>query len=115
VKHPDKDNWGKLKRVFQYLHGTRHMKLKLTNHNLTTIRLQIDASHATHEDFRGHIGAMMSLGKGATISFFNKLKINTKSSTKSELVAADQALSSILHPRYFIKAQGYSVEQNILF
>jgi hypothetical protein len=59
---------------------------------------------------------MMSLGKGATISFLsNKQKINTKSSTESELVGADQALSSILHTQYFIEAQGYSVNQNLLF
>jgi hypothetical protein len=42
-------------------------------------------------------------------------KINTKSSSESELVSTNQALSSILHTRYFIKAQCYSVEQNILF
>jgi hypothetical protein len=57
----------------------------------------------------------MSLGKGATISFSNKLKVTTKSSKESELVGADQALSSILHTGYFIKAQRYSIEQNILF
>jgi hypothetical protein len=57
----------------------------------------------------------MSIGKGAMISFSNKQKINTKSSTKSELVSADQALSSILHTQYFIEAQGYSVKQNLLF
>jgi hypothetical protein len=61
------------------------------------------------------MGALMSLGKGTTISFFNKLKVNTKNSTESELVGADQALASILHTHYYIKAQGYSVEQNILF
>ena len=57
----------------------------------------------------------MSLGKGAVISFSNKHRINTKSFTESELVGADQALSSILHTRYFIEAQGYSVEQKNLF
>jgi hypothetical protein len=91
------------------------MKLNLTAHNLTTIQWWVNASHATHKDCLGHMGAMMSLGKGATISFSNKLKINTKSSTKSELFGANQALSSILCTRHFIEAQGYSVEQNILF
>jgi hypothetical protein len=57
----------------------------------------------------------MSLGKGATISFSHKLKVTTKSSTEFELVGANQALSSILHTRYFIKAQGYSVKQNMSF
>jgi hypothetical protein len=62
------------------------MKLNLSANNLTTICWWVDASHATHDDCHGHMGAMMSLGKGATISFVNKLKIATKSSTKFELV-----------------------------
>jgi hypothetical protein len=61
------------------------------------------------------MGTMMSLGKGATISFSDKLKIATKSSTKSKLMGAYQALSFILHTGYFIEAQGYSIKQNILF
>jgi hypothetical protein len=60
-------------------------------------------------------GSYDVLGKGTTISFSNKLNINTRSSTESELVGADQALSSILHTCYFIESQGNSVEQNILF
>jgi hypothetical protein len=92
-----------------------HMMLNLSANNLTTICWWVDASHATHDNCHGLMGAMMSLGKGATISFSNKLKITTKSSTESELVGADQAPSSILHTRYFIEAQGYSVEQNILY
>jgi hypothetical protein len=91
------------------------MKLNLSANNLTTICWWVDASHATHDNCRRHMGTMMSLGKGATISFSNKLKIATKSFTKSELVGTDQALLSILHTRYFIEAQGYSVEQNNLF
>jgi hypothetical protein len=30
VKNPDKDDWGKLKRVLKYLNGTKYLKLKLT-------------------------------------------------------------------------------------
>jgi hypothetical protein len=89
------------------------MKLNLSADNLTTINWWVDASHAVNDDCRGHTGAMMLMGKGAAISFSNKHKINTKSSSKSELISADQALSPILHTRYFIEAQGYSVEQNI--
>jgi hypothetical protein len=115
MKHPDEDDRGKLKRVIHYLYRTRHIKLNLSADNLTTIRWWVDASHAAHNDCRGHTGAMMSIGKDAAISFSNKHKINTKSSSESELVSANQALSSILHTRYFIEAQGCSVEQNILF
>jgi hypothetical protein len=91
------------------------MKLNLSDNNLTTICWWVDALHATYNDCCGHMGTMMSLGNRANISFSNKLKITTKGSTKSELVGADQALSSILHTCYFIEAQGYSVKQNILF
>jgi hypothetical protein len=105
VKRLDKDDWGKLKRVLRYLRGTRHMKLNLSANNLTCLRWWVDASHAIHDDCQGHTGAMLLLGKGAAISFSNKHRINSKSSTESELIGADQALSSILHTRYFIKAQ----------
>jgi hypothetical protein len=91
------------------------MKLNLSANNLTTIFWLVDASHAALDNCCRHMGAMMSLGKGATISFSNKLKIATKRSTKSKLVGTDQALSSILHTHYFIEAQGCSVKQNILF
>jgi hypothetical protein len=91
------------------------MKLNLLADNLTTIQWWVDASHAVYDNCKGHTGAMMSLGKGAVISFLNKQKINSKSFTESKLLGANQALSSILHMRYFIEAQGYSVKQNILF
>jgi hypothetical protein len=56
----------------------------------------------------------MSLGKETAISFSIKQEFKTKSSTKSEVVGANQALSSILHARYIIEAQGYPVKQNLL-
>ncbi len=90
------------------------MKLNLSADNLTCLQWWVDASHTVHNNCQGHTGAM-SLSKGAAISFSNKNRINSKSSTKSKLIGADQALSSIFHTRYFIKAQGYSIKQNILF
>jgi hypothetical protein len=58
---------------------------------------------------------MMSLGKGATISFSHKHKLNVRSSTEGELVSIYDALSTILWARYFIESQGYMVEENILY
>ncbi len=37
VKHPDKDDWGKLKRIFTYLHSTRSLKLTLFAESLSII------------------------------------------------------------------------------
>ena len=37
VKHPDNDDWGKLKRVLKYLHTTRFLRLKLFAASLSNI------------------------------------------------------------------------------
>ena len=48
VKKPDRDDWGKLSRVLEYLNGTRHMKQMLEVENLSTLNWFIDASHQVH-------------------------------------------------------------------
>ena len=115
VKRPDEDDWGKLKRVLKYLKGTRHMRLRLSIDKLGVIHWWVDASYNVHDDCKGQTGAMMSLGRGAPISFSRKQKLNVRSSCEGELVGVDDALPLILWARYFIEAQGYTVEQNILF
>jgi hypothetical protein len=115
VKRPDEDDWGKLKRLLKYLKGTKHMKLTLSVDTLSVIRWWVDASYNVHEDCRGHTGAMMSLGRGAPISFSRKQKLNVRSSCEGKLVGIDDALPLILWARYFIEAQGYTVEENILY
>ena len=62
-----------------------------------------------HEDCRGQTGAMMSLGKEAVVSKSTKQKLNVCSSSEGELVGIDDALPWIQWTRYFIKAQGYTV------
>jgi hypothetical protein len=101
--------------VLKYLKGTKHMKLTLTVDRMGVIRWWVDASYNAHEDCRGQTGAMMSLGRGAAISFSRKQKLNVRSSSEGELVGIDDALPHILWCRYFIESQGYTVEQNILF
>ena len=69
VQKPDLDNWGKSKRVLRYLKGAKYMKLTLSVEDMSVICWWVDASYNAHEDFRGQTGALMSLGKGAVISF----------------------------------------------
>ena len=108
VKKPDIDDWGKLRRVLKYLKGTKYMKLTPTIDDLSMIRWWVDGSDRTHHDCKGHTGSMMSLRGGAIVSSSTKHKINTKSSTESDLVALDDALPMILWCLYFIKARGIS-------
>ncbi len=49
---PDKDDWGKLKRVLKYLDGTQYLKLILRVDAMNfTIRWYIDGSHQVHKDY----------------------------------------------------------------
>jgi len=115
VKAPDEDDWGKLRRVMLYLKGTRSLKLTLSADDLSVVRWWIDAAYAVHEDCKGHTGASMSLGKGATSSGSWKQKIQGRSSTEDELIAVHDMLPQILWSKHFIEALGYSVEHNIVY
>ena len=57
----------------------------------------------------------MFLGGGAVSSYSRKLKLNTRSSTESELVSADMYMPEMLWSLYFLRAQGYEVENVQLF
>jgi hypothetical protein len=85
------------------------MSLILRAESLNVIKWWVDASFATHDNCRGLTGATMSLGKGSVISMSKKQKINTRSSTESELVGADDAIPQMMWTRYFLEGQGYNV------
>ena len=57
---------------------------------------------------------MIILGREAITSFSGILKLNVRSSTDVELIGVDNAMPSILWKKYFIEAQGYSMEHNVL-
>jgi len=82
---------------------------------MTLMRWWVDASFATHPDYRSHTGAVLSLGKGGVISMSRKQRLNTKSSTEAEVVGIDDASSQILWTNYFIKAQGYHIDDTLVY
>ena len=84
VKRPDEDDWEKVKRVLQYLYGTKNMPLNLTVDNLQSTKWFIDAAHGVHMDCKGHSGGGMTLAKGVVISGSRKQKINSRSLTETQ-------------------------------
>jgi hypothetical protein len=110
VKSPDKDDWGKLKRVLKYLNGTKYLKLRLSMENVGMLKWYVDGLHNVHPDCRGHRGALFRMGKGATMSYLRKLKLNTQSLMESELIMADMYMPEVLWSIYFIQAQGYKAK-----
>ena len=53
---------------------------------------------------------MFTMGKGAVSSYSRKVKLNTRSSTETELVVADMYMPEMLWSLYFMESQGYEVE-----
>ena len=107
VKSPDEDDLKKLQRAIRYLRDTSTLVLTLESDGSQTIHWWVDAAFAVHHDMKSHTGGMLSLGKGAIYSTSQKQKLNTKSSTESELVGVDDLMPQILWTRLFLIAQGF--------
>ena len=99
----------------KYCNKTKNEKLVLSIDNLHVLKWYIDSSFVIHPDFRSQTGGVMSFGKGAVQSISRKQKLNTKSSTILELVAADDASTLILWTKLFMEEQGYKINKNILY
>ena len=115
VKGPDTDDYKKLARMIQYLHGAPDLALTLEADDTHMIKWWVDASFAVHPDMRSHTSGTMSLGKGSAYSTSMCHKINTKSSTEAKHVAVNDVMPLILWTRYFLEAQGYKVHKNKVF
>ena len=115
VKEPDQDDYKKLARVFKYLRSTPDLPLTLEADNLKIMKWWIDASFAVHPDMKSHTGGAFSLGSGVVYGTSTRQKINTKSSTEAELVAANDVLPQVLWTKYFLEAQGYATSNAIVY
>jgi hypothetical protein len=115
VRAPNKDDWNKLVHLMRYIRGTRTMPLILSDNGSGILKWWVDASFAVHTNMRGHSGGGLSLGRGFPIVSYTKKKLNTRSSTGTEIVGADDLMPTICWTCYFTKAQGYDVKDNVLF
>ena len=69
------------------------MKLTLSVDEMNlTVHWYVDGLHQIHEDCRGKIGRLMTMGKGAAISSLNIMKCNTWSSKETELISVHDKL-----------------------
>jgi hypothetical protein len=114
VKEADTDDYKKLARVMQYLRETKYLPLILGTEGSGNIYWYKDGTHAVHRDMRGHTGLMMTFGTGAVYAASLKQKLNTRSSTETELVAFDDGMPQNIWTKYFTKHQGRFLKDNII-
>ena len=115
VQSCDNDDYKKLTRMLQFLRATREDYLTLSAASLHNVRWWVDASYAVHPDMKSHTGGAMSLGRGVIYGTSKRQKLNTKSSTESEVVGTDDVMPQMLWTLYFLEAQGYKINDNILY
>ena len=109
------EDWKKLRRLMHFLHDTIDDERIISAENLVDFFTWIDASYAVHNDMRSHTGGTMSLGRGVIHSKSSKQRINTKSSTESEVVGVSDYLPYNIWVEYFLEAQGYNLRSNIIY
>jgi hypothetical protein len=74
----------------------------------------VDASFAVHPNMRGHTGGGLTMGRGFSNSVSTKQKLNTRSSTESELVGVNDMMPIICWTCYLLLSQGYGIIENLL-
>ena len=83
--------------------------------DLDHVFMWVDAAFAVHPNMRSQTGGAMSMGWGIVHGKSSKQKLNTKSSTESELVGVSEYLPYNIWLLNFMKHQGYRVKHNTLF
>ena len=100
VSKPNLDDMKKLDRVLKYLNGTKELGICIaTDPGPISIKAYIDASYAVHDDCRSQTGCIISLGQGPIYTSSSKQKVNTKSSTESEVVGLADKSSQVIWSR----------------
>jgi hypothetical protein len=100
--------------MMEYLRVERLGPLILSADVSGVLMWYVDASFAVHPNMRSHTGGGLTMGRGFPILISTKQKLNTRSSTESELVGVDNMMPIVVWSCYFLMAQGYGVTQNLL-
>jgi hypothetical protein len=114
VRNPDANDYQKLVHLMKYLQSTKHLPMIL-RYDGKEISLYIDGAHAVHSDMKGHVGMMVTGGVGTIFASSTKAKLNTTSSTETEVVAVGERLPKHIWFRYFRLAQGGDNREDVLY
>jgi hypothetical protein len=107
VSNPDPEDWLKLSRVLQYLHGTKHYELTFKPNNLL-LTAQADAAFGVHTDMMDQGGCIYYFGdldshRAGPLLITSNKKTTTKSSFEAELVTLEDCRAQTAWFRYILE------------
>jgi hypothetical protein len=111
---PNTNDWEKLCQLMEYLRGDHDQPLVLGADNNGLLMWYINTLFAMHPNMRGHTGGGLTMGRGFPISVSTKQKLNTRSSTETELVGVNDMMRIICWTGYFLLSQEYGIIENLL-
>ena len=114
VSKSNEKDWEKLKRCLGFMKGTIDDSRVIGADSLRDLHVWVDAYHAVHENMLDHTGGNISMGTGTTHNKSSKQKLNTRSTTESELVGVSEYLPYDLWQVNFFRHQGYEIRNNII-
>lgn len=115
AKQPTQQDWTKLQRLMKVLQQTMDDVLTLTADGSHVARWYVDAAFACHSNMVSQTGGCLTLGDGIIFGMASKQKLNTRSSTESELVAVDDMIGQVLWTRRFLESQEYYLRDCIIY
>ena len=74
--------------------------------------------YAAYDDMQGNTGETTLMGKDGRVSVISipkKQELNEDISTDAELIGVDGVMPHMIWTRYFLEAQGYGINENILY
>jgi hypothetical protein len=115
VLSPTQSDMSKLYKVLKYINGTQELELILQPNNSNNIEIYVDASYGIHSDGKSHTGMCIKHGNGTIECKSTKQRINTKSSTESELIALSDMGTTAIWINEFIKHQQYNLTTTVIY
>ena len=97
-----------------YLKGMIDKSRVIGTNGLEILQTWVDASYAIHQDMKVHTGGVVSMDRGIIHNKCSKQKLNTKSSTETEVVGAIDYIPWTVWAKLFFQHQYYNLKINIL-
>ena len=91
------------------------MELTLEAESMDSILWQISAVYGIHPYLKGRSSGMMLFLNGPVASKSSKHRINSRSSTQSEIIGVDDRIPGVLWMFHFLSGCSFEVNENIVY